>query len=71
MKPIKVLVVDDQVLFREALVRLISSQEDMEVVGQASNGKEALDRVKQLQPNLVLMDIRRREPRVRVREQDG
>ncbi len=58
MKPIKVLVVDDQVLFREALVRLISSQEDMEVVGQASNGKEALDRVKQLQPNLVLMDIR-------------
>ncbi|MDP3062250.1 MAG: response regulator transcription factor, partial [Chloroflexota bacterium] len=58
MKPIKILVVDDQVLFREALVRLISSQEDMEVLGQASNGKEALDRVKQLQPNLVLMDIR-------------
>lgn len=58
MKPVRILVVDDQVLFREALVRLLSSQEDFSVVGQASNGKEALDKVKQLTPDMVLMDLR-------------
>ncbi len=54
----KVLVVDDQVLFREALVRLLSSQEDMEVIAQASNGKEALEKLKHIQPDLVLLDLR-------------
>lgn len=58
MTATKILVVDDQVLFREALVRLLSSQDDLEVIGQASNGKEALDKLKHLQPDLVLLDLR-------------
>lgn len=58
MKRLRVLVVDDQGLFREALVRLVSSQTDMEVVGQAANGKEGVDMARLHRPDIVLLDIR-------------
>ena len=58
MKRIRVMVVDDQSLFREALVRLLASQEDIEVVAQASDGREALEKARLLKPEVVLLDIR-------------
>lgn len=57
MTPIRVLLVDDQALFREALHTLLSVQPDIEVVGEAGDGEEALRMVAQFQPDVVLMDL--------------
>lgn len=56
--PIRVLVVDDQALFREGVVTLLSAQEGVEVVGEAADGREALELVAGLSPAVVLMDLR-------------
>ena len=56
--PIKVLVVDDQALVRAGFRALIDSEDDLEVVGEASDGEEALERIGALRPDVVLMDIR-------------
>ncbi|HUM72086.1 MAG TPA: response regulator transcription factor [Chloroflexota bacterium] len=55
---IRVLLVDDQALFREGLHTLLSVQADLEVVGEAGNGEEAVTAVASLQPDVVLMDLR-------------
>src|SRR3989304_9937275 len=55
---IRVLLVDDQVLFREGLTELLSSQKEMQVVGEAGDGLEAVEKAKELRPDLVIMDIR-------------
>lgn len=55
---IRVLVVDDQSLIRAAVVDILGSNDDIEVVGEAMNGDEALARVTELRPDVVLMDIR-------------
>ncbi|MCP4358290.1 MAG: response regulator transcription factor [Chloroflexi bacterium] len=55
---IRILLVDDQALFREGLHTLISVQADMEVVGEAGNGQEAVMAVAKLNPDVVLMDLR-------------
>ncbi len=57
MSRIRVLLVDDQVLFREGLHTLLSVQPEIDVVGEASNGEEALALAVRLQPNVVLMDV--------------
>gem|GEM_PF-5539963 len=58
MLPITILLVDDQPLFREGLRMVLSTQSDLKVVGEAANGMEALELAAQLQPQLVLMDLR-------------
>lgn len=55
---VRVLVVDDQRLMRDGIASLLSIQPGIEVVGTASNGQEALEQALQLQPNVVLMDVR-------------
>ena len=57
MEPIRVLLVDDHALFRKGLASLIEPLEDMEVVGEAGDGREALERARELMPDLILMDI--------------
>lgn len=55
---IRVLLVDDQALFREGLETLLSVHKDIQVVGQAGNGQEALELAAKVHPDVVLMDIR-------------
>jgi len=54
---IKVLVVDDSPFIRVALRKLLSSEGDIKVVGEASNGKEAVNKVKELKPDVVTLDV--------------
>ncbi|MBP2436542.1 response regulator [Microbacterium amylolyticum] len=55
---IRVVLVDDQALFRAGIRMVINSQPDLEVVGEAGDGREALDVVAKTRPDIVLMDIR-------------
>ena len=55
---IRLLVVDDQALFREGLCRLLDSHPDFIVVGEAGNGAEAVARAKEVRPDVILMDLR-------------
>jgi len=80
MKKIRVLIADDHTLVRDGIRSLLALTADIEIVGEAANGREALEKVRQLMPDVVLMDlampimggleatrrIRREFPRVRV-----
>ena len=55
---IRVLLVDDQALFREGLETLLSVHSDIQVVGQAGNGQEAVEVAAKVRPDVVLMDVR-------------
>ncbi len=57
MPPIRILLADDQALFREGLHTLLSVQADLEVVGEAANGEEAVRLATTLHPDVVLMDL--------------
>jgi len=54
---IRVLLVDDHALFRAGLASLLQTQKDCEVVGEAGNGEEALEKAKELMPDVILMDV--------------
>ncbi|MFG6477358.1 response regulator [Microbacterium sp. P06] len=56
--PIRVVLVDDQVLFRAGIRMLVDSQADLEVVGEASDGAEGVEVIRSTRPDVVLMDIR-------------
>lgn len=55
---IKILLADDQALFREGLRLVLAAQSDLEVVGEATNGVEALQLAATLRPHIILMDMR-------------
>jgi DNA-binding NarL/FixJ family response regulator len=55
---IKIMIVDDQPLIREGLATLLGLRTELEVVGTAGDGREAYEKVKLLNPDIVLMDIR-------------
>ena len=55
--PIRLLICEDQTLMRQGLVTILSLEPGIEVVGQAGNGQEAIDRVDALKPDIVLMDV--------------
>jgi two-component system nitrate/nitrite response regulator NarL len=57
METLRILLVDDHLLFRKGLTRLLDTQSDFEVVGEAADGLEAVEQTQLLQPDLVLMDI--------------
>ncbi|MBN1177698.1 MAG: response regulator transcription factor, partial [Anaerolineae bacterium] len=58
MVPLRILLVDDHILFRKGLARLLDAQPDFEVVGEAENGYEAVAQARALRPDVVLMDLK-------------
>jgi DNA-binding NarL/FixJ family response regulator len=56
--PVRIVLVDDQALFRAGIRMVIDSQPDLEVVGEASDGREGVEVVRATRPDLVLMDVR-------------
>jgi DNA-binding NarL/FixJ family response regulator len=57
-RPVRVLVVDDHALFRHGLVQVLSMASDLAVVGEAPDGAEAVERAAELEPDVILMDVR-------------
>ncbi|RME31603.1 MAG: DNA-binding response regulator, partial [Thermoflexia bacterium] len=58
MHPLRLLLVDDHILFRKGLARLLDAQPDFQVVGEASDGAEGIEKARALRPDVVLMDLR-------------
>ena len=58
MEPIKVLLVDDHTIFRPGLTKLLECYEQIQVVGEAGNGMQAIEKASRLSPNVILMDIK-------------
>ena len=54
---IKILIADDHQVLRDGLRLLLEKTPDIEVIGEASDGEEAISRVKELSPDVILMDI--------------
>src|SRR5580658_4045003 len=57
MPKIKCLLVDDHTLFRQGVRRLLESESDFEVTGEAADGGEAVEKARELRPDIVLIDI--------------
>jgi two-component system response regulator NreC len=57
MNKIRVLIADDHAIVREGLRQLLNGQMDMEVAGEAEDGRQALEKVKSLHPDVILLDI--------------
>jgi len=55
--PKSVLVVDDNAFIRQALCQLFTSQADFDVCGEAANGQEAIEKVQELRPDVIVMDV--------------
>lgn len=54
---IKILIADDHKLFREGTITLLSENQDIEIIGQAEDGKEAIKKAKETQPDILIIDI--------------
>lgn len=57
MKPVRVLVVDDHALFRRGIVTVLTNQDNIKVVGEATNGLEAIEKAEELVPDVIVMDL--------------
>ena len=57
MPKIKTMLVDDHALFRQGICALLANSEYVEIAGEAANGRDALEKVRQISPDVVLMDI--------------
>ncbi len=57
MEKIKILVVDDHALMREGICALLDLQEDLKIMGEASEGREAIEKTQEMVPDVVVMDI--------------
>ena len=57
MSKIRVLIVDDHAMVRQGIATFIELQDDVELIGEAANGREAIARVEELKPDVVLMDL--------------
>ena len=57
VKRTRILLADDHSVVRHGFQRILEAQEDMEVVGEASNGREPVDKAEQLQPDVIIMDV--------------
>jgi DNA-binding NarL/FixJ family response regulator len=57
MAKIRILLADDHTLFRQGIRTLLAAEQDIEIVGEASNGGDAVERANEVRPDLVLMDI--------------
>jgi DNA-binding NarL/FixJ family response regulator len=57
MKPIRILIVDDHPLLREGIAAVVQGETDMELVGEAGNGREAIERFREHRPDVTLMDL--------------
>ena len=57
MKSIRILLADDHAVVRQGFKMILAAQPDMEIVGEAGNGREALDLAGQLQPDVIVMDV--------------
>jgi DNA-binding NarL/FixJ family response regulator len=56
-KKVRVLLADDHQVLREGLAAILAAQKDIELVGQAADGQEAVERARTLRPDVVVMDI--------------
>ena len=56
--PIRILVADDHLIVREGLRLILETDEEMQLIGEAVNGKEAVEFASQLNPDVILMDLR-------------
>jgi len=52
-----ILIADDSIFIRKALCNLLEREEDFDVCGEAKNGKEAIEKAKELHPDLILLDL--------------
>ena len=57
MNEITLLIADDHPLFRQGVVDTLSLEEDFRIVGQASNGTEAIERIRALKPRVAILDV--------------
>ena len=57
MAPVRILVVDDNRIFRQGIIELLRKNNDYEIVGEAGNGREALEKIKDVKPDIVFLDI--------------
>jgi len=58
VKKIRILIADDHPIFRDGLRKLLSLEEDFQVIGEAEDGKEAVDMVQKLSPDILLLDLK-------------
>lgn len=57
MSPIRILIADDHAIVRTTLAQLLAGEEDVEVIGQAADGQEAVEQAERLRPDVLIMDV--------------